>query len=109
MPRYRGDLETEKLPPKKSIVPHPPPPTKKKCPLHFQEIVKKFLDSTHVTVQYNINRSTRICSHVSMLRMCPSLEQLNSSTVYKYLSIHFSIFELCIKRMSIKQKTLEIT
>lgn len=68
MPRYRGDLETEKLP-KKGIGPHPPPPTKKN-----QEIVKKFLDSTHVTVQYNINRSTRICSHVSMLRMCPSLE-----------------------------------
>lgn len=29
MPRYRGDLETEKLPPKKGIGPHPPPPTKK--------------------------------------------------------------------------------
>lgn len=74
MPRYRGHLETEKLPQKGIYWTPSPSPNKIKCPLHFQEIVKKFLDSTHVTVQYNINRSTRICSHVSMLRMCPSLE-----------------------------------
>lgn len=73
-PGIEGISKQKNYPKRAYIGPHPPPPTKKKCPLHFQEIVKKFLDSTHVTVQYNINRSTRICSHVSMLRMCPSLE-----------------------------------
>lgn len=66
-------ISKQKNYPKRALDPIPLP-QQKKCPLHFQEIVKKFLDSTHVTVQYNINRSTRICSHVSMLRMCPSLE-----------------------------------
>lgn len=73
-PGIEGISKQKNYPPKKSIVPHPPPPTKKKCPLHFPAIVKKKINSAHVTVQYNINRSTRICSHVSMLSMCPSLE-----------------------------------
>lgn len=42
-PGIEGISKQKNYPPKKSIVPHPPPPTKKKCPLHFPAIVKKKL------------------------------------------------------------------
>lgn len=73
-PGIEGISKQKNYPPKKSIVPHPPPPTKKKMSFTLPSNCEKKINSAHVTVQYNINRSTRICSHVSMLSMCPSLE-----------------------------------